>query len=215
MCVAIIKPRGAVLPPVSSMYDMFSRNPDGAGFAWSDGTGGVNWKKGYFNPTRWIEDAIRKCTIDRSALLHARIATRGSVCKGNTHPFPITRNQSMMTAERGTSERGVMVHNGMININVVMPDASDSMQFAHNMAATGAYKKIRKDKQLLNTIETHVSNGKIAILYPDGDYIAMGKWIFDKGSGCYFSNMLWRRTRRDFDLFDGKPDSELTYSLPF
>lgn len=193
MCVAIVKPRGATLPTDKEFMAMFSANPHGAGVAWAseDGTK-VEWVKGIFSAQEWISVAREHCTKDKWALLHARIATAGSVCAGNTHPFPLTTSIDRLNQVRGVTTRGVLIHNGILDIKPEHADISDSMQFVINITENEAYAKIRNNKELRKTIAKRTAGSKIAVMFPDGKTFMFGGWEQDPHTKCYYSNNRWK-----------------------
>jgi hypothetical protein len=103
MCVIIVQPAGKYLSKTEAA-DAWKTNPDGGGYAFIDPN--TNTIKGY--KSMQFEDFWRKFERDRSDhrnqdfLIHMRIATHGSVCIDNVHPFQV-------------DEYTVMAHNGIIH----------------------------------------------------------------------------------------------------
>ena len=103
MCVIALSPVGERVDK-STLADMWDTNPDGAGIAFIDETKTIRTYK-----TMDKDDFINvaTATIDKyhqssPILLHCRIATHGSVCIANTHPFNVDNHT-------------VMAHNGIID----------------------------------------------------------------------------------------------------
>lgn len=193
MCIAIVKPRGATLPSDRELKAMFRSNPHGAGLAWASKDGDkVNWVKGIFSEDEWISEAREHCTIEKWAVLHARIATAGSVCAGNTHPFPLTTSVKRLNQTRGVTTRGVLIHNGIVDVKLEHADISDSMQFVINITESKAYAKIRNSKKVRASIADDTRGSKIAVMFPDGVTFMFGDWVQDLHNKCHYSNTRWK-----------------------
>lgn len=80
MCVLICKPQGIPMPSDTILRRAFLANPDGCGFASTNHSfKGLSFKK--------FMKEIKKVTQDEACIIHMRLATHGSVCDANCHPF--------------------------------------------------------------------------------------------------------------------------------
>ena len=103
MCVIAMSPVGQRVDK-STLSDMWDTNPDGAGIAFIDETDTIRTYKS-MDKDDFINVAtatIDKYSVSSPILIHCRIATHGSVCLQNTHPFNVDNNT-------------VMAHNGVID----------------------------------------------------------------------------------------------------
>jgi len=117
MCIAIIKPAGIAMPSKAILDHCFATNPDGAGYAYSDGDHFV-LKKGLMTIDAFhasigaLSDEFLK---ERSVALHFRIGTHGSKnSPEHTHPFPISTKHEDLVALEGTPKR-IAMHNGILS----------------------------------------------------------------------------------------------------
>lgn len=102
MCVIIHKPAGKPILK-ERLHRLWTRNPDGGGIAYIDRTGILQAEKALHWEEWWeIFSRVNKEHGKNSEILiHMRIATHGSICQENTHPFWV-------------NETTVMAHNGII-----------------------------------------------------------------------------------------------------
>ena len=112
MCVIALSPRD-VRVDKSTLEDMWDCNNDGGGISFIDETNTLRTYKS-MDKNDFIEIALR--TIDKyyrtsPILIHCRIATHGSVCIENNHPFHVDNHT-------------VMAHNGIIDC-VEVPENSN------------------------------------------------------------------------------------------
>lgn len=92
MCVIIIKKSGQSLPPYKMLLAAHYVNPQGCGFV-SDCH--------YYKSLSFIEfyDKLQRVGKDETCIMHFRLATHGSVCRANCHPF---LNGDLAFAHNGT-----------------------------------------------------------------------------------------------------------------
>lgn len=83
MCIAIWKPAGIKLHEI--VYrNSFSRNEDGAGFAWA-ADGKLNIKKGIMDIEEFVKEV--KALEEHEMIIHCRRTSRGPTDEANCHPF--------------------------------------------------------------------------------------------------------------------------------
>ncbi len=120
MCVIIIQPAGEYLDKEEAKR-AWTRNPDGGGFAYINHDEEIVVKKSMEFNEFWQQfERARSDHRDKDFLVHMRIATHGSVCLDNVHPFQVDKYT-------------VMAHNGIIHgVPSTDPeglDRSDSRMF--------------------------------------------------------------------------------------
>lgn len=82
MCVIIYKPKGVDMPSRSILNKAYSKNPHGCGYVAT----GSSYK------TCLYRDFLKRLgTVgkDENCIIHFRLATHGSICTENCHPFNI------------------------------------------------------------------------------------------------------------------------------
>ena len=112
MCVIALSPVGNRVDK-STLSDMWDTNPHGSGISFIDETKTIQTYKS-MNKDDFIKVALSvydKYSVSSPILVHCRIATHGSVCAANVHPFNVDNHT-------------VMAHNGIIDC-VEVPDSSD------------------------------------------------------------------------------------------
>ena len=112
MCVIALSPVGNRVDK-STLSDMWDTNPHGSGISFIDETKTIQTYK-TMDKDDFIKVALSvydKYSVSSPILVHCRIATHGSVCPANVHPFNVDNHT-------------VMAHNGVIDC-VEVPDSSD------------------------------------------------------------------------------------------
>lgn len=101
MCIIARVPEGTKVP-TSYIENMWNRNSHGAGIGYIDENNKVQIEKAMkLKEYKKLYKEISSEYSNRDMLLHFRIATLGSVCLENTHPFRVNKNT-------------IMAHNGML-----------------------------------------------------------------------------------------------------
>lgn len=197
MCVAVYKPIGANLPTERELEAMYAKNPDGAGFAYTNKKSGVvTWSKGYFDVFDWMTEAFMAESADRAMFLHCRWATHGEINAANCHPFPITGCFDKMGKSSGSSRVGCIMHNGVLCNDITRDDISDTMQAVGDIARCGLHKSVDRNPAAVRLIEMVFSGSRGAIMLPGARVVLTGEWLFDANSGCYISNNKWKSALR-------------------
>jgi hypothetical protein len=187
MCCACVITSGAKLSREHA-FNMFSGNRSGSGFAYIEDNL-IKIKKGYFDFNLLWEDFDKiQQNNDKTKLFHARIATCGSVCEANCHPWKL-------------SNTAALVHNGMFN---------DFIKESHRISDTGLFVE-----QILAPVFEKYPNtlpnqglswllrknigfyNKVAILnvnevYPNGYWVIFNVDNWEKEDGLYFSNTSYK-----------------------
>lgn len=222
MCVIIVKPKGVALPSSTTISKAFAANNDGFGLAYSDGNS-VRIRKGAMSlkkVRRLLSNVLDP--VSKDMILHFRVATHGSVCPENCHPYPVTENKGLMRATTLTTNMAI-AHNGIITgygtrvwvqPNVWTPSGEKKR------AWTDTQRYIKKVLSPLNeSILNHIvqgfiaddSDSKFALLTPKGTHL-IGTFL-EGTDGCFYSNFLFnfkvapvtalatQRTRLDNDNY--------------
>ena len=166
MCCIIYKPKGAQMPSLDTLYKIMRTNNDGFGFVSSK----HKYKSMYYQN---FLDHLAKVDADEECIIHMRLATHGSKCRRNCHPFV---------------KNGVyFVHNGILPI-LSVNDMTDS----EIVFRTKIYPAIERygygAKEVDNIILSLIGLSKFAMMYKGkvklyGDY--------SKLNGVYYSNLRW------------------------
>lgn len=161
MCVIIIKKSGQPLPPYKMLYAAHYANPHGCGFV-SDCH--------YFKSLSFVDfyTKLQRVSIDETCIMHFRLATHGSVCQANCHPF---LNGDLAFA-----------HNGILRIRPVC-DATDS-ETAFLQYIVPALERYGYDSPHFSRVVNKIRGfSKFAMLY-HGKLHTYGKFAKYNGYSC-------------------------------
>lgn len=173
MCIAIAKPADKQVS-IETLGRCFTANPDGAGFAYSNGSDMVI-VKGLMTmdefKTKYEEHGIS----NKKALIHFRITTRGTNGPENTHPFPL--------------KGGALIHNGTISeLGKSGEGKSDTALFAemiHDMDIDSLNK-------MRPMIERFVSGSRVAAMYANGELLVFNERSWTVDDGVLYSNTSYK-----------------------
>lgn len=194
MCIIAAKPAGVEMPSEATMFNMWSRNSDGAGFMYPAG-GKVRIEKGFMTYEAFksrLDEVGKIYDLTKTPLvMHFRITTHGGTKPENCHPFPITDSIGMLKKLRCETPIGI-AHNGIINI---MPrkDISDTMEYIASQLAPlyKAVPKFYKNKHLMQMVSNAIDS-KMAFLLPNGKIYVIGDFI--ESDGIMYSNRSFEKT---------------------
>jgi hypothetical protein len=172
MCIIAAKPAGVAWPEEKYIRACYDGNPDGVGMAWADKSGLHVWKKSTSWQSFWKHlKAVEECSV----LMHCRYATNGSIRTKNCHPFLLPNGVAM-------------VHNGIIDIEPLKKDMTDSETFGLSYIAPFSAKELRKP-HVKGLLETAIgSRNKIVMLDRRGEFIFLNKEAGEEFEGIWFSN---------------------------
>ena len=189
MCVIAFSPKGNDAPTEKQIEEMFEKNPDGAGYAWDDGTT-VHFRKGFMNVDDLLEDLgpLEKWK-DKNLAMHFRIGTAGKNDKKTTHPFPLTNNFGELRKLQGDGP--VLFHNGVISGygGIIDPLASDTQDFVAGVASKLLTRPNTPSKITAKTIDTIIGSSRLLIMYGKNKVVKFGDW--KEKDGNFYSNLLW------------------------
>lgn len=164
--------------------DCFGANPDGAGYAFVDGEGKLQTRKGYDTFKAFWAAYFKSFTEfgqDSPFLIHFRIATKGVVGYANCHPYDIVTGKS------------AVIHNGVLWSGSRSDPISDTQELVNACKEQFANEEwVEANKGKIATIIGY--GNKLAFLYDTKKFVIVnelaGDWN-DAGKTIWFSNMWW------------------------
>ena len=166
MCCIIYKPKGVQMPSLDTLNRVQRINHDGFGFVASR----HRYKSMDY---QLFLDHLSKVGINEECIIHMRLATHGSKCRKNCHPF---------------AENGVyFAHNGILPIQSVNDMTDSEIAFR-----TRIYPVVERygygAKEVDYFIHSLIGNSRFAMMYKGkvrlyGDYKEL--------KGVYYSNLRW------------------------
>jgi len=173
MCIAIAKPAEKAID-IETLGRCFDANPDGAGFAYSNGTD-MTIVKGLMSMEEFKATYEEHNVGSKKALIHFRITTRGTNGPENTHPFPL--------------KGGALIHNGTISeLGKTGEGKSDTALFAemvHDMDVD-ALSRLRP------MVEKFISGSRVAAMYASGELLIFNERSWIANDGVMYSNSGFR-----------------------
>lgn len=166
MCIIIVRPAGAQMPPKATLDRCAMLNPHGFGFATKD----------RIYKTLSYEDFCKEIkTIGRheTAILHFRYATHGSIKTENCHPF------------RDNETGVVFAHNGVLSIRPI-DDMTDS-ETAFRTRIVPVIKEHGFGSTRFNNVNYDIiGSSRFAYIDKEGNYRLFGTFVHHHG--CWYSN---------------------------
>lgn len=112
MCVIVLKPNNVTLK-LKHLKKMWDSNSHGAGFAIPLGNGTTHISKGYMTlESLW--NALQP-VMDKTLIIHFRLATHGTNCERMTHPFILSSDLEECVSINTETTKPVLAHNGIIS----------------------------------------------------------------------------------------------------
>lgn len=185
MCVIIVKPAGVKIPTNEIITAAYHTNPHGCGIV-----SPTQFYKG--TSYRSFKRILNKVSIDEPCIIHFRLATHGSICRANCHPF---RRGDVWFA-----------HNGILSIKPI-GDMTDS-ETAFQQVIYPAIVKYGYGSEGMNIAVARVI-GYSKFAFMQGDDVRLYGDFIKNDDGCYYSNLRflplvgWQRNyRRQHEVFD-------------
>lgn len=188
MCVIAVSKKGIKQPTQEQFREMFTRNPDGAGYMYARG-GKVIIHKGFMDYkdfSRAVEN--EHFTEADPVVYHFRISTQAGVSPQMTHPFPLTTVREKCEKLDLSCPVGI-AHNGIIRMTSDKAEKrySDTVIFITDYMS----KLIRKREDITSPavidMIDNLTNSKWAILDGiTGNIVTVGQFVED--GGILFSN---------------------------
>lgn len=207
MCVIVVKPKGEDMPSMSTLFECWEQNPDGAGLMFNDGNN-VRIEKGFMSWQafeRRIEKLVKHTDVEsKTIVFHFRIATHGEVSRECCHPFPLTTNLNEIRRCKCVTNMGI-AHNGIIQGRNTDKLKSDTMDYIMNVVAPMYAEmgdRFIESKHVRKVIENTINGSRMVFLKPNGEYYLIGSWSVDEG--CFFSNLYHKSYRQwyNYNMYD-------------
>lgn len=186
MCVICISKAGERQPTKKEMLEMWTRNPDGAGYMFAR-DGKVTIHKGFMTFNEFYRNVRGENFTKADAVVyHFRIATQGGINPYMTHPFALTKDLKKTKVLDLTCPLGI-AHNGVIRLT-----SDGDKEFSDTAKFITEYltRIIRngadiRDKSVIRIIE-ELAGGRFALLDKSGYIAIAGRW--EKDNGLLVSN---------------------------
>lgn len=185
MCILIVKRKGVQFPSVQAIQESCAHNPDGFAMSYyADGKVNVfrTLDKNEFLAKYRVVSALSYKKV--SMIIHARIATHGSVKLDNTHCW----------MDEGTGI--VFAHNGVLSI-ANRGDLTDSETFFRDLFIP-AYKYSGWDGGE-RAVKSVIGTSKFAFMDNKGRIYSFGNYIED--GGALFSNTSYQTRTYNYGGF--------------
>lgn len=191
MCIICVSDYGVKQPTKTTMQNMWTSNPHGAGFMfYRDGK--VHVRKGFmkFNDF-WDAVSSEKFTATDVVVYHFRISTQGGVNPEMTQPFFFTED-IVKTKELEAETKLGIAHNGIIPMTSNGDKVySDTAQFvAEYLPLIIRNTKDIDNKRKLDIIR-EVINSKMVFLDSRGKVTLVGDFVTEK-DGLVYSNKTYK-----------------------
>lgn len=178
MCIIIASPNGVGAIPERHLETSYDRNPDGAGFMWSEDSK-LYLRKGYFD-YRCLSRALQSVNPTAPVVVHMRIATSGHIDTGNCHPFALGVDST-------TGLSSGVAHNGVLQYRT-KPGASDTRCFTRDILRP-LYKTGALGLKCLDGIQHLIGEyNKLVFLRSDGVIRIVNEYKGDWINGVWYSN---------------------------
>lgn len=192
MCLIIAKPKGTDLPKESYLKHAAKRNSDGQGLAYlKKGEHLIKLKKDFKDVDSLIDFINKNITKEDDLIIHFRLATHGLVDAGNCHPFPITKNKTLLRKTELECKH-IVAHNGVLTQYGKVEDIelSDSQRFILDVLSESAIKE-NLDKSGVQVLINEFLNGdRLVTLNNKGEMLLFGD--FKEEDGISYSNSMYK-----------------------
>ena len=183
MCILITKPRSAAFPPVEAIQNSVINNPDGFSMAYNIDGELITYKS--MSAAQFVAQYRRITALcdpkTTGMIIHARIATHGSVGLKNCHCW-----KSFV----GDSAEMAFAHNGILSVPP-RDGMTDSETFLRDYFEPAF---VRGSWMIANRVIAHMIGGsKIAFIDRSGNIRKFGYFISD--DGCSYSNTSYLGSR--------------------
>lgn len=169
MCVLLYKPKGIELPTREIIEACALANPHGFGFA---------TEFGYYKTLsfeQFYKSLTQNVTTDDQCILHFRLATHGSICRANCHPF--------------VQGNTFFAHNGILSVTPIGDKTDSETAFIKYIYPAIARYGLHS-QQVKRVVDRLIGFSKFAIIQGD-DHALFGQ--FENIGGVYYSNLRFLR----------------------
>ena len=221
MCIIAQIPAGSKIDE-NTLNQMWSSNPDGGGIAYIEDGKVKTYKSMKLKKFRSNFFRILDEFGDSDILVHTRIATHGSVCIPNVHPFPIMQDGKEL-------ENLVFAHNGILPSPFIPPaklDISDTRYINEVLFNGTDFDSVLDDSRWREMIGDIIGYNKLVFLSANpahkqesyvinahlGEYD--GKVWYSNSSYCKPKYKVIKRSSTLGKQWDGyTPTGRTTYSV--
>lgn len=189
MCVILFSEKGKAAPTEEQIRKAYVKNPDGAGFAYCDKHGKVQFEKGFMTVGALLE-RLRPLSqwTDTNLAIHFRIGTAGKNDAKTCHPFRISNKFKDLQQLKG--EGPVLFHNGVLDKGgLADPLSSDTQDFV--IAYAPLLYKYNKSRTRDAFIENAVTGSRVLVMYDNNKVKMYGKWEKSDEGELLVSNKYW------------------------
>lgn len=177
MCILITKEKGICFPPLKSIVNSVDSNPDGFAMAYNEDGRIVTFKT--LDPDEFIDEYKRVVKThdhrDTAMIIHARIATHGTVREENCHCW----------TGKVLGSKMAFAHNGILPIKPY-GDMTDSETFLRKFI-----QPCKTLSQFLGVVNEFIGSSKLAFMDADGNILRFGPFIEERG--VQYSNHSYMR----------------------
>lgn len=186
MCLIILKPKHIKMPKKSYIIEADRINDDGIGIALLKyHTEKIRIKKDFKNVKTFITWAYKNVKKEDLAIIHFRRATHGLKDEGNRHPFPISKNATLLRQKNLLCNMAV-AHNGVLSQYNSDVKYSDTQKFVMDILSDENIKNNLKNPAIVKLLLNFLNGDKLSIMDNKGRFYMFGDFIREKG--LFYSN---------------------------
>lgn len=191
MCVVAFSPKGVDIPTPEQIKKMWQHNPDGAGYAFTNRKGKVEYHKGFMTLESLLKELENPERFKHTNFaIHFRIGTSGKNDKATCHPFPLSTTFGELRKTDGVVD-SVLFHNGILSDGgIASPLSSDTQDFV--IAMTPLLHKYNRSKARDHFIGELVKGNRLLILYKNNAFKMFGEW--EKDGDLWVSNLNYKNS---------------------
>lgn len=201
MCIICVSDYGVKQPSKTTMQNMWSANPHGAGYMYYR-DGKVYTRKGFMKFTDfWNAVSSERFTEDDVVAYHFRISTQGGVNPEMTQPFFFTKDIVKTKELAGEAKLGIM-HNGIIQMTSDgNKEYSDTAQFVANYLPLIIRNTKDLDNERKRDIIRELIQSRMVFLDCRGKVTLVGDFVQEK-DGLIYSNRTYK-PRKPYAYYGG------------
>jgi hypothetical protein len=190
MCLITVKCSGAKLPKDEHLVEGEKSNSDGIGCCyWKKGSNTVVIKKDFVTVHQFITWMHTNINIEDVLIVHFRWATSGLKDAGNRHPFPITKDWTLLR-EANLNCQFAVAHNGVFTEYSNHVKYSDTQKFIVDILGDEAIKNNLENQTVRKLIASYISTDRLAILNSEGTVYMFGD--FETEEDIFYSNTSYK-----------------------
>ena len=192
MCLIVVKPEGVTLPKKEYLRYGSNKNSDGMGIAYlKKSEKFVKIKKDFscfYQLQKFLDENITKEDI---LIVHFRWATSGLKDKGNSHPFPLTKNKDKLRALELDCKFAI-AHNGVLTQLEKNDTFSDTQEFILQILHDPIIKENLDRPSVKLLVDNFLNGDRLTVLNNKRELWLMGDFTEEKDDGCFYSNSNYK-----------------------